>query len=539
MKIQQKVIFYPLLIMVVTFMIGLVGVEYQVKQTWVKQVDKELKVLSLSTLTSIGYIKEQVTAENERSALGHLSQKQTQQSDIRLSIINDKGKLVADSMLSEEEIISAGNYLALEEINKAQVTGNSRVVRFSDFFAKSTVFITHFDGHSGYYVRASTPIDTYQVAIHQIRKGFIAVVVIAVVTILSFGYFLRRTIQEAVDKERSIQDIRVADKTREITLLQTMMTMLNAAENFDETGQVILSIMPRLLPDLSGKLYLLNDNDELKDLISWGPELSENVSILPVNPNDNKTEFITEQKELPEHLANYQTSRHLICVDLIDQNKLFGVIHFLGSRDKVHDKNIRNIVMQLSEQISLGLTNLRVKKQLHYQAIRDPLTNLYNRRFMLEGFEQAINRAERHDLSLAVLMIDIDHFKAVNDKFGHKMGDAVLVAIAELFKTNLRLEDIACRFGGEEFCIICPDTKLKDAFTLAEKLRLSTSELNIVEQDLRINKITISTGIAVFPNHGQGTQQLINEADKALYIAKNRGRNNTVVAANSQVEHNQ
>lgn len=368
------------------------------------------------------------------------------------------------------------------------------------------------------------------------RKGFISAAVVAIIFVVIFGIFINKLVKQAIAKERGLQDIRIADRTREITLIQTMTTLLNASKSFEESGQIILNIMPRLLPSLTGKLYLLNDNDRLVELVSWGQQNSDNVSVLMNKNINNSTTSYTDNKN-GAHINEcqpFQDSSHLICVDLIDNQELFGVLHFLGQKQTVRDKNVRNVVMQLSEQISLGLTNLRVKNQLRHQAIRDPLTNLYNRRFMLEGFEQALNRAERHNYSLAVLMIDLDHFKNFNDNYGHKIGDLVLTEVAELFRSNLRLEDIACRFGGEEFCIICPDTGLKDAYLLAEKLRVGVSELVLTDEQLSLSSVTISTGIAVYPNHAIKSQQLLIEADKALYSAKKRGRNTTVVCQNAQ-----
>jgi diguanylate cyclase (GGDEF)-like protein len=149
---------------------------------------------------------------------------------------------------------------------------------------------------------------------------------------------------------------------------------------------------------------------------------------------------------------------------------------------------------------------------------------------MLESFEASLNRAERHQGTLAVLMIDIDHFKMFNDKFGHEAGDLVLKEVATAFKENFRLEDIACRYGGEEFLIICPDTPLRDGFLLGEKIRKLIAKLQLNLEETELSTISLSIGVAAFPNHGNTTQKLLAESDKALYSAKSCGRNGTVVA---------
>jgi diguanylate cyclase (GGDEF)-like protein len=536
MNIQHKVIVYPLLVMVVAFVIALFGVEYQLKSLWEKQIDTELQITTTSTLTSIASMHDQVMPEEERYVFDQLAREHAIKEGLRLSIINSEGLLVGDSQLKVDELALANDLSNNKEITVAKIKGTAKVIGESELTREPMVFLTQFDNNTGFIVRAGIPLSTYQSLLFTMRKGFISAAVVAIIFVVIFGVFINKLVKQAVAKERSLQDIRIADRTREITLIQTMTTLLNASKSFEESGQIILNIMPRLLPSLSGKLYLLNDNDRLVELVSWGQQHSDNVSVL-MNKNINNSTTSYTDNESGAHINEsqpFQDSSHLICVDLIDDQELFGVLHFLGQKQTVRDKNVRNVVMQLSEQISLGLTNLRVKNQLRHQAIRDPLTNLYNRRFMLEGFEQALNRAERHNYSLAVLMIDLDHFKNFNDNYGHKIGDLVLTEVAELFRSNLRLEDIACRFGGEEFCIICPDTGLKDAYLLAEKLRVGVSELVLTDEQLSLSSVTISTGIAVYPNHAIKSQQLLIEADKALYSAKKRGRNTTVVCQKAQ-----
>ena len=210
------------------------------------------------------------------------------------------------------------------------------------------------------------------------------------------------------------------------------------------------------------------------------------------------------------------------------EGEFIGILQ-LVSEDKIIEIKFQNLIKSLAPQLSSAMVNIQLKDILRDQAIRDPLTELYNRRFMLEAFEQALNRAERHKSCLAVLMIDLDHFKNFNDSYGHEAGDKVLVMVAKQFKINLRLEDIACRYGGEEFCILCPDTGVREAHVLAEKLRKCVAEQKIKYQDNYLEKVTLSIGISIYPNHGNSSNELIQQADKALYNAKDQGRNCTVV----------
>jgi diguanylate cyclase (GGDEF)-like protein len=158
----------------------------------------------------------------------------------------------------------------------------------------------------------------------------------------------------------------------------------------------------------------------------------------------------------------------------------------------------------------------------------DPLTGLYNRRMLMQTLEKEFDRHKRAQKNLALLMIDIDHFKAVNDSYGHLNGDRILVDLAKLLKGYLRPYDIATRFGGEEFALVLPDTTSTGAHDVAERLRKAVEELKF-SGDLRTTKITISVGIACYPSpEAADIDQLLNAADKALYQAKAGGRNQVI-----------
>ncbi len=529
---QQKVIICPLVAVLVAFLAVLFGVEYQFKQVWEQQLQSKLKTITSSTLQTIAQAEPHIDASGQYTSFQEILRRHVVNDDLRLSVYNEQGRLLADSSLNLASIKEHQSSVIPTEIQVAKIKGEATLRRTSDVTQEPIIVVASFDKNTGYIVRVMMSNEAYANGIFEIQKGFIALASALCVALLLFGCFVNRLVNRTLAEERELQESRIEERTREINLIQTMTTMLNAGQNFDEIGQVVLNILPRITPALSGKLYLLNDQDKLEVLVSWGKAQDEKVTVIRAG-----NEKVHDNEQVINESYQPTATSHLICVDLIDEQELFGVIHFLGAKNVVHDTAVRKLVMQLSEQISLGLANLRVKDKLRHQAIRDPLTNLYNRRFMLESLEQALNRAERHQLTLALLMIDLDHFKSFNDTFGHKVGDIVLTEVAKLFNENLRLEDIACRFGGEEFCIICPDTGLKDAYTLAEKLRITISGLTLSEEGQDYGKVTISTGIAIYPNHANNAQQMITQADKALYEAKNRGRNTTAVAKSNATEH--
>ena len=179
-----------------------------------------------------------------------------------------------------------------------------------------------------------------------------------------------------------------------------------------------------------------------------------------------------------------------------------------------------------------GLT--RANQSLHEQAMRDMLTGLYNRRYLMESFEREIHRAQRGKEQLGVMIIDIDHFKRFNDTFGHAAGDEVLRSVAQFMLTLVRAEDILCRFGGEEFVLVQVKASAEAIMQRAEKFRLGIGNHEIVHDGRRLGPVTLSIGISMLPDHGTSTQTLLQAADTALYRAKASGRNRVVMVPGAE-----
>ena len=170
----------------------------------------------------------------------------------------------------------------------------------------------------------------------------------------------------------------------------------------------------------------------------------------------------------------------------------------------------------------------RLKNRIKEQSIRDPLTNLYNRRFLNEFMERELALARRNQKPLAVVMLDLDHFKQLNDQYGHQTGDKVIELVAKHLLRQSRRTDILFRYGGEEFLVILPNTSATQAKHLAENWRVHVEQAQVFAKHQAIS-ITVSAGIAVYPEHGTTAFNLIQAADEALYQAKAAGRNQVVM----------
>lgn len=184
----------------------------------------------------------------------------------------------------------------------------------------------------------------------------------------------------------------------------------------------------------------------------------------------------------------------------------------------------------VTDHLALALSNLQLRDRLRQQAIRDPLTGLFNRRYLDETLVHELLRASHHGSSVGCMMMDIDHFKCYNDTYGHDGGDALLRALANLLTGRTRVDDIACRFGGEEFLVVLPGASLKTTIERAKQICNEVRQLQVRHEGISLGQVTISIGVACFPYHATTPDALISAADDALYQAKSQGRDRVCIA---------
>jgi len=218
-----------------------------------------------------------------------------------------------------------------------------------------------------------------------------------------------------------------------------------------------------------------------------------------------------------------------LCAPIIVQREPLGVITFKEWQSQSFER-VEQLAVTLAEKVGMALMNIRLRETLRMQSLRDALTGLFNRRYLDETLERELHRALRAKQTICVVMIDIDHFKKYNDTYGHDAGDALLQLFGKFLQEHVRGSDIACRYGGEEFVVVMPDTALDDSRKRAEQLRVGLKNLTLVYQGKQLEGITVSVGIAVFPEHGLTLRSLLKAADVALYSAKNQGRDCVAVA---------
>jgi diguanylate cyclase (GGDEF)-like protein len=195
---------------------------------------------------------------------------------------------------------------------------------------------------------------------------------------------------------------------------------------------------------------------------------------------------------------------------------------------------MREITLRRQAEDALQKANVQLKKQLNEigelqvalreQANRDSLTKLYNRRFLVDALEREFLLAQRYSQPMSIVLIDIDHFKSINDTYGHSAGDECLVTLAQLMERHFRKSDIICRYGGEEFLIVLPDSNIDLSTQRIEDFRQFVANTTI-QYGMQEMRLTISSGIATFQVHGENSNEIIRKADRALYVSKQTGRN--------------
>ncbi len=343
------------------------------------------------------------------------------------------------------------------------------------------------------------------------------------------------------------QAAELSKRNQEITLFSKMNDFLQTSTTEAEAYSVISEVVTQLFPADSGAVFVLSASRNMLEAAAvWGPAPPANVIFPPTecwaHRRGQSHLFLGHDRQC----AHVGDDAHMyICLPLLAQGETLGILHIVdgaakGGRDEKDEKDEKDddarmaekcqLAKILADNVGLGIANLKLRESMRNLSIRDPLTDLFNRRYMEEALAQELHRTRRNGAQLAVIMIDIDHFKQFNDNFGHDAGDAVLRILGEFLKKHVRGSDIACRYGGEEFILILSPTTAEGARQRAEKIRAGASGLSVQHANRDLGAITLSLGVAIYPDHAAESPALIKAADVALYEAKHAGRNRVVMA---------
>ena len=329
-------------------------------------------------------------------------------------------------------------------------------------------------------------------------------------------------------------------RTREHAKLAELLDILQCCQTTEEACRVAEGALPIAIPSRSGSLCLTSASRNVVEAVAtWGEKPTSEKTFRPDDCWALRRGKIYQVKGSVSplkcaHVTGSPAIGHL-CVPLVAQGETLGVLYLepLTSPDVsllVSEDPMEALLRQgtaVGERISLALANLRLREILRSQSIRDPLTGLFNRRYMEETLERELRRAVRNDQPVALVMFDIDHFKRFNDTFGHQAGDTLLRALGDFLNQRTRGQDVMCRYGGEEFALILSGTGIDGACKRAELLREELKNLVVQHAGEVLGRITFSLGVAAFPGCASSSE-LLHAADQALYRAKAGGRDRVI-----------
>jgi diguanylate cyclase (GGDEF)-like protein len=364
-------------------------------------------------------------------------------------------------------------------------------------------------------------------------KAGITAILAALVAVSALLFWLMTSV--AVSESRGAE---LAKRNREAALLRTLSENLQSCASLGESYEVIAKRMPLLLPETAGVVFLLDTSRTRNEAVAkWGAPLMgvEDVFL----PGDchavrrSRLYSVADSASEPNcrHFLG-APPRSYVCVPLAAQNEVIGMMHLQrpgapSQRWLCTDEELF-LINGAAEYVGLAVANLELREKLREQAMHDKLTGLYNRHYVEEWFGLELHRAQRHGRPIAAIMLDIDHFKRFNDTFGHEAGDLVLRELAAVLRRLARQSDVASRYGGEEFLVLLPECPFDAALRKAEHLRAEVAKLKLEHNNRPLGSVTVSIGVAAFPDHAQEAKALLRCADNALYEAKGAGRNRVV-----------
>ena len=387
------------------------------------------------------------------------------------------------------------------------------------------------------------------------RDTYIVFGVGALVNLLllaSIFYTAYRNLSQRAQDQRALKDLSdklgsglrlLQQREHEKVVLGQMSGVLQSCMNVKEAYNAIAQFGKRLFSGEAGVFFVMHDSREyLEATATWGePEIGGPLFA----PEEcwalrrGRLHLVDDPRvglQCDHVKAAGVPQLPYMCVPMVVHSETVGLLHLQLDMDSIRSEAaqrlemIQQLAATFADQVALAVTNLRLRETLRQQSIHDPLTGLHNRRYLQEVMQRELARTERKKTMLAVIILDVDHFKRFNDTYGHEAGDAVLRSLAQLIERQIRGSDIACRYGGEEFILVLPEASLSIARQRGELLREAARGMQIMLSGQTVGPVSISLGLALFPQHGSTAEELIQAADAALYRAKQAGRNRLMIA---------
>ncbi len=533
---DRKWHFMPTIMLLISMVIGL----YIYQVTLDKWVSNNMKDNLTDLLSDIVYEMNEDNPDfpnlNSELIAEYISHLPQATSEKRISIISKDGTVLGDSSISHRELGTLDNHSDRIEIIGAINNGSGFNIRYSDTLGIDMLYVATllplYD--SLYIVRLSTPMTLLKSMSSELMTILVTLMSSSLlIMVLSTVVSIKR-IDLRVKNEQSLQEERIKQRTYQIELLHRLANMLAACNSFDEAQNVIADIVPRILGDINGSVALMrNSRNQLAIKLDWGQKWPSAMSYTP--------DECWALRRGKHHLSNdsYHSlpcthnsavgDDQTLCIPLTAHGNTIGILHlYFGDKNHHVSTSTKQLAFNIAEHLGLALANLSLQEKLRSQALIDPLTSLFNRRYFETAIEEQLTTAKRDKLPLSLLMLDFDHFKRFNDNFGHDAGDYVLKEISRVLLETVVEGDSVCRLGGEELAILAPNLGPSQAIELANNICHIVEKLHLSLKGISLGTLTVSIGVASFPDSKVNKDDLVKYADVALYKAKDQGRNRTV-----------
>ncbi|WP_234494884.1 sensor domain-containing diguanylate cyclase [Vibrio maritimus] len=532
--IDKKWQMLPVIALSVCMLVGLYGFYITLE----KSIHDSVRRTTESLLADVIYeIQEDapsfVSSQTIDDYIGDLTQADA---DARIQVINGFGTVVGDTALSDRALVDLDNHADRPEFIKAWETGVGEDVRFSSVLSVDMFYSARkmYVGDQDYVIVLAVPMHHLKSITYQLMGILIGLALLSLAILITTSVWSHRQIILSVTEEKQKQDERIRQRTLEIELMHRLANMLAACNNLIEAQRVVEDIVPRILGKVNGSISLMRSSrNQLVTQLDWGEAWPGSRSFAPdecwsLRKGRSHLSIETFHNLSCEHMASIDQNQTL-CIPLTAHGNTIGIMHlYFGQGEIEVDEITTQLAYSVAEHLGLALANLSLQEKLRSQALSDPLTGLYNRRFFEQKLTEHVNNSATSTESLSLLMLDLDHFKRFNDNFGHDAGDYVLKEISAMLKRTVSDDEIACRLGGEELAVILPHSDMDEATEYADNIVTQIRTMHLEHKGLSLGQLSVSIGVSTYPEPSSDIEGLVKMADKALYMAKEQGRDRVV-----------
>ncbi|CAH6813354.1 GGDEF domain-containing protein [Vibrio chagasii] len=524
----------PIIILSFSMLVGLYGFYITLEKLVVENERNHLVSLMSDVVYEVREDSSLFTAGVDvDDYIGNLTQASTR---LRIQVITPDGVVIGDTDLSDHALASVENHSNRPEFQQALKNGLGSDVRFSTVTSVDRIYYSHKESMNGssFVIVISSPMHQLKQMNFQLMGILIGMVVLSLSFLIGTSYVSNRQIVHKVEEEQKKQDERIRQRTHEIELMHRLANMLAACNNMVEAQQIVSDILPRILGKVNGSVSLMRaSRNQLITQLDWGDTWPGSASFAPEEcwslrkgrAHQSNDDFHSLTCGHMHEMENNQT----LCIPLTAHGNTIGIMHLYFGQGHIEiDPITEQLAFSVSEHLGLALANLSLQEKLRSQALSDPLTGLFNRRFFEQKLEEHSMNSATSEQPLSLLMLDLDHFKRFNDNFGHDAGDFVLKEISALLKQSVSEDEIACRLGGEELAVLLPHYTMQQATEFGQTLCDAVRSMHLEHKGLSLGQLGVSIGVATYPKPASDTESLVKMADNALYMAKDMGRSRVV-----------